>query len=331
MTVIAAVVRPSVHEIAATALLKRLPASAQRKFERLRQIEVRCRAFADGLLEQIELVREKKADAERQLGRLDRHHDGEFTYEEDKATGARRRIPFVYPERAGLLEKIEAAKAELKRLADDRKAAGAGFTTDDLLQWLTSQSPSTKFIEAKPRLSKLNKSETLADALARNREAQARVSAELTSARNARRTIAEAKSAMRAGVARIAEQGRPEVGGYFRGADCGWPTEPFVAGGLGAHEFVVATTVKNGFAFSIWSNREAVIAQLEAEIERTGDDTVALSAEAQATRIAECEAEMLDLQRAAEGIIERLEAEGQFVPRTCSHPLVLLGIERAPA
>jgi hypothetical protein len=79
----------------------------------------------------------------------------------------------------------------------------------------------------------------------------------------------------------------------------------------------------------VWAHREAVIGALEAEIDRIGDDAVALSVDDQALRIAECEHALLTLQREGEAIIERLEGDGVMVRRVCTHPFVLLGIERA--
>jgi len=85
--------------------------------------------------------------------------------------------------------------------------------------------------------------------------------------------------------------------------------------------------VKDPPSVTVWAHRDAIIAQLEAEIERIGDDATALSVEAQAARIAELRAAILQAQRHEEAIIERLEAEGVQVRRTCSDPVILLGIE----
>lgn len=96
---------------------------------------------------------------------------------------------------------------------------------------------------------------------------------------------------------------------------------------IGIHEYVVSATVKDPPSVTVWAHRDAIIAQLEAEIERIGDDATALSVEAQAARIAELRAAILQAQRHEEAIIERLEAEGVQVRRTCSDPVILLGIE----
>ena len=211
------------------------------------------------------------------------------------------------------------------RLREEQTAANLGYSIDNITDWLVSQS--TKFATAAPAL-KLGK-ENLADALERNRQAQSAARDELATVENAPITIAEAKAAMRAEVAALVERGRPDVGTLFHGETVAWPTEQFTASGHGAHEYVVAATIKDAFVFAVWANQDAVVRALDAEIARLGDDTRALSADAQTARRAKCKANLLALQRQAEAIIDRLEDEGHQVRRTCAEPLVVLGIEPA--
>jgi hypothetical protein len=74
--------------------------------------------------------------------------------------------------------------------------------------------------------------------------------------------------------------------------------------------------------------QSAIIAALDRELERLGDDTQALSREAQAARLAELQSALLHLQRQEEAVIEQLGAQGQMLQRVCNNPKVLLGIER---
>ena len=325
-------VKPAAHESpsnadTADARLKALPVSARDKFEKLRRAELRSRALVDGLYDQQQRIREQRDHAVRDLGIFDRRYPPEFTYEEsNKDTGERRRIPVVFPEREALVAKIEHGKSELTRLADEQRAANLGYSTDDILNWLASQPG--KFITA-PAALKLARGETPADAFTRNVEAIAAINAELATAQNAGRTIAEAKAAMRAEIARLAETGRPNVTSLFHGGGIEWLTEMFVAGGHGVHEHIVSATIKDAFALTVWAHKDAIVAALDAEIERAGDDANALSAEAQATRQLELSAALLAHQRQGEAIIERLEGDGISVHRTCIDPLVLLGIQPA--
>lgn len=323
--------KPATHQTtdtgpAADARLKLLPLKAREKFERLRRAELLSRALADGLFDRIERTRTEMHDAQRDLGIFDRRWRPEAAFDviEDEKTGKRERVPHIFPERVALLETIEAAKAELARLHQDQGAANIDHSTADILDWLAAQSG--RFV---PATVKPIKAENLADALARNSEAQVTIIENIATTQNAGRTIAEAKAAMRDQIARLAERGRPDIGGLFRGEEIEWPSEMLVAGGHGVHEHIVSTTVKDAFALTIWAHKAAIIAALDAKIERMGDDTTALSAEAQAARITELEATLLAKQREAEAIIEQLEASGQTVHRNCTIPEVLLGIERA--
>jgi len=179
-------------------------------------------------------------------------------------------------------------------------------------------------------LPKLGKNETLANALEHNATEQGRVSDALAAVGNAPRTIAEAKAAVRQEIAWLAEKGRPEVAGLFHNQGIEWATELFQAGGYGAHQYVVAATVKDAFALTIWANRDAIISALDQEIVRQGDDSAAMSADDQAAKVAALEAQLITLQRQAEAMIDRLEADGApHIQRRVTDPAILLGIERA--
>jgi hypothetical protein len=311
--------------------LRKLPTSAREKFERLRRTELRARALIDGLLDEIQRVRERRDEAVRDLSIFDRRYrpEAEFDYEESPETGTRKRVPAQFPEREAILQRIERCKSELQHLTQEQAAGNVGFSTSDILDWLASQSPSVKFIAAPVPLVKPAKGDTLSDALNKNRQAQSAIRDELSAAENARCTIAEAKDRMRAAVANLAEKGRPDIGNLFHAGEIGWADTQLTAGGHGHHDTVVSTTVRDAFALTIWAHQEAIVERLAAEIDRAGNDTNALSREAQTARVAQCERALIDLQRQEEAIIERLEAEGIHVRRTCSDPLILLGIEFA--
>jgi hypothetical protein len=134
------------------------------------------------------------------------------------------------------------------------------------------------------------------------------------------------KAAMRAEVAALVEKGKPDVSPLAYDQPIAWPSEQFQAGGNGAHQYVVLTTIKDTFAFCMFVNQEAVLKALDAEIEKSNNDAGALSRDVQATRVAELQASLLQLERQQEAIIERLEGDGIPIRRTCSDPLVLLGI-----
>ena len=319
---------PVSTDAVAQARLKALPQPAQLKFEHLRRVEFRTKAMNDGFYEEANRIREVLGNAQRDLGRFDRLHQPEaaFTYEEDKKTGRRTRVPADFPARAAIVARIDAAKAELRRIQDEQAAIRPGFIMDSINDWLIDQSPSKKFVDARVT-PKLAKGETLAAAIDRNRDAQSRVSDDLARIRSAPRTGNEAKALMRAQVAAFAELGRPGVETLFHGGgEIRWPTEQFSAACHGAHPSVLVATVRNASALATWAARDAIIAALDAEIDRVANDRDALTADDQAARLAEGERTMLTLQREGEALLEMLERDGLMVHRACADPRVLLGI-----
>ena len=120
------------------------------------------------------------------------------------------------------------------------------------------------------------------------------------------------------------------VDGLFAGDGLKWPTLQVIGSGHGAHQYAVASEIADSLGLFAWLHRDALIAALDKQIEaEAADDTDALSAEDQAARVAQLEANLLVLQRQAEALIDRLEGDGIPVQRTCWDPHVVLGIERA--
>lgn len=307
--------------------LRPLPPAARDKFERLRRIETRARVTIDGLYDEMQRVRDQRDDAMRELAHFDRQQDpNTFTVEVDETTGLRKQVPAKFPERDAILQRIEAFKSELQHLASEQAAAKVGFSTENILDWL-SERPRVKFVAAPAPFTKPAKSENLIDALGKTREAAAACRDELLAAQNARRTVAEVKKALRAEVAGVAERGRPDVSNLFLGSEITWPSEQLFARVEGTNPAVASATIKDALSLAVWANAPAIIARLDEEIERCGDDKSALTREAQAERVAERERALVDLRRQEEAIIERLEAQGQRVVRLSTDPLILLGID----
>jgi len=311
--------------------LKKLPPYAQAKIERLRRAETRSQAITDGLATAIEREREARDEVRRELGFWDRaHRPAFFRHEENPQTGEIKAIELAEdPERTAIVRRIDGHTAELQRLQGEM-AAVARTPTEPITSWLLAQDPFAEFVSAEAALPKLARGDTLAAALERNNADQRRLADELASIRNAPRTIAEAKAAMRGEIEGIAARGRPSVNGLFNGDGVGWSQETVQAGAYGAHNNVVGFIANDAFALVVWTHKDAIIKALDAEIEREGDDTNAISADAQKVKIIELEARLLALRRQNEAIIDRVEADGAgHIQRTCTDPLVLLGIERA--
>lgn len=309
------------------AAIARLPKSAQAKLEHLRQIEGRARALRSGLFEEINIARDNYQAAQRNLAKFDSDNRPMEKIVEGK------RVTVPPPERDELANWAERCKAELQRLQSEQNLTNTGFAVSEIVDWVIAQSQSAKFIAVPVKLPKPI-SDNLTAALERNREQQSATRADLAVLESAKLTVSEAKAAMRAEVAAIINKGTPDIGGIFHGQPISWSTAQLVAHGNstgkeGIGTVVTAATVRDSFGLLIWAHAEAIIAKLDAEIERMGDDAAALSREDQAARIAEAQAKLLAAQRQQEAIVETLEAAGQQVTRTCRIPEVLLGIERA--
>jgi hypothetical protein len=304
--------------------LKALPACAIKKYDRLRRAATKARAAIDGLQVEIDRVRENRSAAQRDLALHDRRYPPQETIKDGK------RVIADDPARTELAAAVDDFTRELARLqAEAHSVVIPNIGTIE--SWLAAQDPGAKFVPAMVAVPKLGKHETLAAALERVNEDMRRVADELATVQNAPRTVTEAKAAMRARIEALAARGRPDVAGLFTDDDVRWPTEQFIAGGHGAHEYAVTATVKDHLALLVWAHREALIAALDREIEaHSADDVDALSADDQAARIAQLTAQLTVLKRQAEQLRDRLEADGVPVPqRDFTDVEVLLGIERA--
>jgi hypothetical protein len=307
--------------------LRRLPAAAKAKLEHLRRIEQRSRALVDGIEDERERVRQQRDDATRQLAIFDRNHAPQFKRVDDPATGGTKKVPVEYPERVELLGQIEDAKAELQRLAAEQREASLNFSVADLAIWAQQDHGRLADVPAP----KLPRGTNLSEALEANRAEQSAIADQLEALRNAPLSTAEAKSRMRAEVAALAERGRPMVDGLFYENGITWPETQIIATGAGETSTVVAAFVPDALALAVWANQAAVTAALEKEIERAADGRTALTFEARKTKLAECEAALLEAQRRGEVIVSKIEAEGRIVRRSCVDPFVLLGVTRQDA
>lgn len=325
MPTAAAVSRSFETEGGALALSKSLPKPAQDKLESLRRIERRARALIEGLREELQRVVENRHDAERQLGRFDRDHAGMVSWEDNEETGGRVRVPLRDPEREAIVARIAELKGEADRIRAEQAASDPGFSVQHIMDWLTTDHPSTKFVMVSS--TKIAKSENLLSALERNRDAQATLRDQLVDVENRPLTVSEAKASMRAEIAAMAERGKPDITPLFHGQSVHWATELFVAGGNGTHPHVVATTITDAVALAAWANHDAIVAKLDALIDAAASGPEAMSREEQARQIAERQASLLLAQRQEDAIISKLEEAGQMIRRQCVDPLVLLGIE----
>ena len=162
----------------------------------------------------------------------------------------------------------------------------------------------------------------------KNRLDQASLVEEIRFVENADTTVVTAKAMMRAQVQALADRGCLVVGPLFKGRHISWPTATFTATVRGGdHRHAVSETIKDAFALAIWASQDTIIAKLDRQIAAAGNDAIALDPDAKAQRLADLEGRLLRLHRTEEAVIEQLEGDGLTIQRSCTDPLVLLGIE----
>jgi hypothetical protein len=176
--------------------LARLPAAAQVNFRKPQSIERRSRALTNGLAEAYDNARIVLANAEGELGAFDRRFRG---LKDDD------------PKRLPLVKAIAEARAELRRISEDRAAVAApGFSTDDLLGWVRSQ-PKTatfKFVAVSYRL---KSGERPAEAMDDNRRAIALLRERIADINNAPSTRKEVGEAVARQVRGLIARGSPLI------------------------------------------------------------------------------------------------------------------------
>lgn len=309
------------------AAVARLPQSAMDKLEYLRDQEMRARALASGIYEAFRTNQDNLNDAKRTLAKFDKEWPPATQVVPDESLpldqfGQRpkKRIEVLRPERAEYAERVERLTAEMKRLQAAQADTNLGFTVAEILDWLTDQPASAKFVAVpSPKITAAN----LLDALASTRSKADAVREQIDETRSAPATSDELKAQMRAQVVEAAEKGKVELsGGAIR-----WPREIQVS--VNPHTGTSAVAdINNAFALTVWLNQDQLIAKLEASIDATADNSRALSAQDRDARLAKLQPSLLALMHTEEAIIVKI---GSGVPRLSPLPEVLLGvgIERA--
>ena len=111
----------------------------------------------------------------------------------------------------------------------------------------------TQFVPAHTP-NKIGRSEVLAVALERNRDAQAVLQDQLTAIENAPLTAADAKAAMRAEIEAMAASGAPNISPLFAGQPIIWATRQFLAHTHGGdHPHGVSTSIRDASALTVWN------------------------------------------------------------------------------
>jgi hypothetical protein len=176
---------------------------------------------------------------------------------------------------------------------------------------------------------KLNKGETVVDAIERHRRRVRELRADLHRIESVPYPSSYAKQRMRAQIGQLAQRGAPSVSSLVEhDREIAWPTQSAQSkvynvekGAIAFHE----TT--DTFALVAWLHRDALIASLDREIASEADDPAALTHEARQQREAEVMCDLLAVERDECALVWRAQSERMPVEhRADISPLALLGL-----
>ena len=283
-----------IHTQPAYDVIELLPPAAADKLRALRQRS----NDAHAVVPQFEQIREAsmaRVEAEQALKRLTSHpHDGGFNLPEDNRS-------VIEAQRL-----LDRATADFKRLTELSEVQTAAWQATSQAKtacevYLRDGKPGNTTLEAvEVEPPKLNKGETVVDAIERHRRRVRELRADLHRIESAPYPSSYAKQRMRAQIGQLAQRGRAQSPSMKRQT----------------HSSLVA-----------WLHRDALIASLDREIASEADDPAALTHEARQQREAEVMGDLLAVERDESALVWRAQSERMPVEhRADISPLALLGL-----
>jgi hypothetical protein len=234
------------------------------------------------------------------------------------------------------LREAEASLAEAQAAFDAvnqeiaEKQAARSRIWERIDRQLRSLSPDTKLEPHTPSEAARKAARSASPAsLATCREGIAALKLESNVVRDAPPPIGTVIDRMHRQVDFLAERGRP---GYLGAIESNQPiklpelqVQSQVATGNGVG--VSYTSAPDVYGFLAWLHGDAIKAQMAKDLRELADDEGAMSDAQKAQRIAELEAEILDLERTEEAIIEELEKSGPIQRRDDASIFAVLGLK----
>ncbi len=228
---------------------------------------------------------------------------------------------------------VGAAKAKIagfdERIASQRALQSRLVANFD--RWLEDLPAGVKLEEFRPTgaARKAAKgSPTVADIDA-SRQRIAALKSEIHTVRSAPPPSSDVKAKMRAQVAALAERARPN---YLGAIEAGHPikfpelsvqSQVATPAGIG----IAYISAPDVYGFLCWLHGDAIVARMESDIDELADDEGALSDEEKAQREKQILADILDIERTEEAIIEQLETSGAPIQRRDdADPRAVLGL-----
>ena len=282
-----------IHTQPAYDVIELLPPAAADKLRALRQRS----NDAHAVVPQFEQIREAstaRVEAEQALKRLTSHsHDGGFNLPEDNRSVI---------EAQRLLDKATADFKRLTELSEVRTAAwqatSQAKTACEI--YLRDGKPGNTTLEAvEVELPKLNKGETVVDAIERHRRRVRELRADLHRIESAPYPSSYAKQRMRAQIGQLAQRGAPLVSSLVEhDREIAWPTQSVQSKVYNAENgAIVFHDATDALALVAWLHRDALIAALDREIASEADDPAALTHEVRQQREAKVMGDLLAVER----------------------------------
>jgi hypothetical protein len=283
-----------------------LPAPAAEKLNRIVQADRDARTGLNNLLDRMETARTNERRAEQRIQQL------------------RQMNPPVREDHLWMREardQRDRARQELAELTEREPALRAACSAllPRLNGWMGTllNSGRAAAMHDKPVKTKF-KWGSFAGAVERVRRELAELTADLHQVRSAPITAADTKRLIRDQVNKLAEHGAPSVLPTIEAAlPMLWPERK------GDGE----VSGPDALAVLAWLHRDALVAKVEAEVDILADDRQALDDATRGFREDELLAQILDIQRTEEALIEQAEAAGVFIQRRPdADPRAVLGV-----
>jgi hypothetical protein len=302
-----------------------------RAADRLRRLQL----SADDLhavIPEFEQVREANAarmEADTRLKRLlAPQSSGGFNLPEDdlRVTVARRELA----EKTRAADRLNALDAE--RTTTWRTASQ---TLSAINAWLVEGRPAGTVLEAiEVEPPKLNKGETVVDAIGRLRRRGRELRADIARFNAAPFPLSYCKAQMKAQIEALAQTGTPDVTMLIEhDRDVTFQTQRLQSSVHADRQTLLAfTEVPDTVALFAWLHKDALIARLDAEIAAEADDATALTHAEREKREAEAMADLLAVERDEAALVWRAQSENLPVEhRSDVSPLALLGLRLVTA
>ena len=311
-----------IHTQPAFDLIEVLPERAADRLRALRQRSSDAHAvipeFAD-----LQEANTAKYDAERALRRLTDHpHDGGLNLKpEDRRVIASQQH----------LAKMTADAKRLTELSEVRSAAWqpTSLALSAVEAWLKGGQPSgTVLQDHEAQGPKLNKGETVIDAIERHRRRGRELKADLRRIQSAPFPSSYAKQRMRAQIEALAQRGAPDVSSLIEhDREIAWPMMRLSSQVISTERALAFTEVTDTVAMMCWLHRDALIAALDREIASEADDPAALTHEVRQQREAKVMGDLLAVERDEAALVWQAQSERMPVEhRADISPLALLGL-----